>query len=551
MRPASASLLRFLIWALCVSQGLVYIVTTPLWEGWDEAFHYGYIQTLAETRSLPVYGDAILPNEVTASFEFAPLSYGANLNVDSRFTIFAEYWKLPPEERRRRAAQLRAIHGGDVPSTASQFQNYEAHQAPLYYVLASGVYSLFSTHDLLTRAFMLRLFSLLIGSLTIPIAFAMVGYAGTKRHLKTVPVLLVLLPLLYPTIARIANDSLGVPLFSALVLLVLRYFARSSTWKDAIGIGVILGLGLLTKAYFLTALPALGLIFLLAMFTGRTRGQFAAHGCSIVVLAIVIAGPWYARNYALYDNLSGMQEVTRTSDLSLLDRVAGVTRVEWSSSLWAMLRQHIWIGNTSLLALSRTTYRVGYLLIFLAILGAGKAVIAWLKLPIAEKKSIGSNPSMAILGIFYVFFVLGVLYHMLANYLLLGVPDGTGGWYLYAVIVPEIILLVRGLESLVGGRAAPASNVVLIAYALVANLVSLLCKTLPAYGGFIVPRFHLSHFLELYSPSGFRVLMENLALNKPGFVTPGVIAIALGVSLAFLVVSLVCVAYSRPTESGS
>ena len=113
-----------------------------------------------------------------------------------------------------------------------------------------------------------------------------------------------------------------------------------------------------------------------------------------------------------------------------------------------------------------------------------------------------------------------------------------------AVIVPEVILLVRGLESLVGVRYAAASNVVLIVYALAANLLSLLCKTLPSYGGFIIPRFHLSHFVALYSPSGLRVMLDNLAANKPAFVTPGIIGVTLGISLVVLVATLI---YARAT----
>jgi hypothetical protein len=130
------------------------------------------------------------------------------------------------------------------------------------------------------------------------------------------------------------------------------------------------------------------------------------------------------------------------------------------------------------------------------------------------------------------------------------VPDGTGGWYLYAVIVAELILLVRGFESLVGPRAALAGNVILIAYVLVANLVSLLCKTLPAYAGFFIPRFHLWHFSELYSPSGLRVMLRNLAVNKPSFVTPSVIGIVIGASLVLLALAVIC-AWRSETKSGS
>jgi hypothetical protein len=251
-----------------VSQGLVYIVSTPLWEGWDEAFHYAYVQGLVENRTLPVFGQSILSKEMTSSFAYAPVSYGANLNLDSNYTTHEDYWKLPRDERQSREARLRSIPNGERrlrPEPGLQFQNYEAHQAPLYYILAAPIYSLFSSSSLLTRVWMLRLFSLLAGSLTIPIAFSTVRYAGSGRHLTVIPLLLALLPLLYPTLGRIANDSLAVPLYSALVLLTLRYFARSCPTFDALALGAVLGLGLLTKAYFLTAVPALALIFLLAV----------------------------------------------------------------------------------------------------------------------------------------------------------------------------------------------------------------------------------------------------------------------------------------------
>ena len=104
---------KVLVWALCVSQGLVYIVSTPLWEGWDEAFHYAYVQGLVENRTLPVFGQSILSKEMTSSFSYAPVSYGANLNLDSKYTTHEEYWKLPRDERQSRETRLRSIPNGE------------------------------------------------------------------------------------------------------------------------------------------------------------------------------------------------------------------------------------------------------------------------------------------------------------------------------------------------------------------------------------------------------------------------------------------------------
>jgi hypothetical protein len=344
--------------------------------------------------------------------------------------------------------------------------------------------------------------------------------------------LVVLLPLLYPTIARISNDSLAVPLFSGLVLMVLRYFANGQTWREAIGIGVLLGLGLLTKAYFLTAIPALAVIFIVAWWGGRSRQRamgLLTHIIVIAILACAIAGWWYVRNYTLYGNVSGMQELTLTSDLSFADRLSAITRVQWFSSIRTMLKQHIWMGNTSLLALSRVTYQVGYGLILLAIVGAFKSQ--------RDRSAHPQVQGLAVLTAFYGFFVAGVLYHMLVNYVMVGVPDGTGGWYMYAVIVAEVLLVVHGMGSLFGTRAALGEGLLLL-YVFVANFVSLFCKSLPFYAGFFIPRFHFSHLLELYSPSGLKAMLTNLAVNKPSFVTPGIIGAAIAAYVILLVIAI-------------
>src|SRR5437867_483643 len=252
---------KFLLWLLCMSQGLVFIVSTPIWEGWDEAFHYSYIQGLVEHRSLPVYGRSFISTEITTSFENAPLSYATNLSVGRHYTTFEDYWKLPPEERRQREERLENIPAAkrvDFSDPRLGLFNYEAHQPPLYYLLCTAIYYCLSSAALSTRVFFLRLFSLVIGSLIILLAFSAAKTTYSQyRHVVLVPLLIALLPLFYGTVARISNDSLAVMLFSALVVLVLRYFRDSPTTPDAFRIGVVLGLGLLTIAYFLTALPAL------------------------------------------------------------------------------------------------------------------------------------------------------------------------------------------------------------------------------------------------------------------------------------------------------
>ena len=47
---------------------------------------------------------------------------------------------------------------------------------------------------------------------------------------------------------------------------------------------------------------------------------------------------------------------------------------------------------------------------------------------------------------------------------------------MYAAIIPEVILLIYGFEAIAGQKAAKVSNVILILYELVVDLLSAFCK---------------------------------------------------------------------------
>src|SRR6266849_352164 len=81
-----------------VLNAAAYSCLLPLWEGFDEGFHYGYVQLLSTTRSFPVLGQAFLTQEIRRSYELTPVSHylqpytGAPLN-------FGAYFALPRSER--------------------------------------------------------------------------------------------------------------------------------------------------------------------------------------------------------------------------------------------------------------------------------------------------------------------------------------------------------------------------------------------------------------------------------------------------------------------
>ena len=77
------------------------------------------------------------------------------------------------------------------------------------------------------------------------------------------------------------------------IRLPLRFVETPVLRERAVTVGVLLGLGLLTKAYFLTAIPATALIFLMPL-TGLRKPLWRPLGI-VLLVALSISGWWYTR----------------------------------------------------------------------------------------------------------------------------------------------------------------------------------------------------------------------------------------------------------------
>ena len=155
---------------LFLAHSLLFLTITPLWEGFDEPFHFGYVQSMGETLRLPVIGRTTLPPAVSESLRYAPVSYIVNRNLSNHFTDFQAYWSMSAAERGKRQDALRRIQlsAGSVDTGRSDvILNYEAQQAPAYYAVAALLLRSGIRNDLLTQVFILRALSLVFGSVAV------------------------------------------------------------------------------------------------------------------------------------------------------------------------------------------------------------------------------------------------------------------------------------------------------------------------------------------------------------------------------------------------
>jgi len=115
--------------------------------------------------------NGVVSNEINASLILAPLSRGMT-HITPPGVTRDVYRQLPVSERAEREQRLKSL----PPSLArepsiSEEPAYEASQPPLYYWLMAIRSAFLGNSSLLMRVWALRVISMLLGSLAIPIGF--------------------------------------------------------------------------------------------------------------------------------------------------------------------------------------------------------------------------------------------------------------------------------------------------------------------------------------------------------------------------------------------
>lgn len=443
-----------------VLSAFAYASLLPLWEGFDEPFHYAYVQTVARQKRLPVRKQSGISMEVRASLELAPASHVVARNLPF-VTTYADWFRLPDAERGRRRAALFSIPtelGNRIPDDGS---NYEAQQAPLAYLLIAPLDRLWAGAPLPERVWRLRLVS---GSVAIAAACLGIFVLAARLGLPGVwaawmAFLLLSSQMLYAAAAHITNDWLAIALAPWFFAAAAAYTRRPDARRGA-ALGTTLALGLLAKAYYLAFLPlALGL----AMW--KRRGAAA-----VVAPLILLAAPWYWRNWTLYGTVTGaLEAIVRHS---LWDIAGTLLRMPWATAVASSARRSLWTANNSFDTFSAATLNLMLLLALCAAVLSVRA--AWRKRP---------SPPEGVLLAGCLLFAGLVAYSTAALFLVFGEP-GLGGapWYTPTIFAALLGLLACGLSRT--GRAGRWLAVAMTAMWAYVMAATWWVKLIPLYGGY-------------------------------------------------------------------
>lgn len=260
--------------------GLLYATRTPAWQAPDEPAHYNYVRALVERGAFPI------------------LQSG---DYDQRYLEQIKAAKFPP----------------NMPIDSIR---YEAHQPPLYYLLAAPIY-MFARAANFDSILLLRYMNVALGVILSALAFLIFTRVfPTQPTLQLAGVgIIATLPMHLAMSAAINNDTLAEIVMATLLLLAL---ARAQGKLNdrrffALG-GIMYGLALLTKTTIYS-----GIVLLVVAEYAYRRIQFTRQNSGAARLAtrrlnrplltdaaktlaplfgisLALAGLWFARNALVY-----------------------------------------------------------------------------------------------------------------------------------------------------------------------------------------------------------------------------------------------------------
>jgi len=436
---------------------VLYSMLLPLWEGFDEPFHFGYVQQLANGKGLPDARSAHLSREVWEAILRVPASDPVKSNLPEVVT-YSEYFSWPLERRSGVQRSLRDIPR-DYRWQLSNAGNYEAHHPPLAYLLLAAPERLLAGISLPARVLILRLIAALAGAfLLFTATVALCSELSIGAAQRNVVLFCVLSSqMTWATLAHVANDWLAVPLAVWTLVFMMRG-ASSPTPANLAWASLILSAGLLTKAYFLALVPVLAGI---SAIRGRVRG-FVTHAA---VMAIC-AGPWYVRNYLLYHVVTGTQESRAGVGPSKV--FGAVFSLDWPGVVATSMRAALWTANNTF-----RSFSVGTMNLLVAVCTA--AFLLWIFSRHARRGSVVVAYCAA--------FTLAVAYAAVVVYVGTGNPLSTpSAWYAQVLVAPTLALLLLGTSRWPRvGKVSAIAIVLLFGYVLAATYVF---KLIPLYGGY-------------------------------------------------------------------
>jgi 4-amino-4-deoxy-L-arabinose transferase-like glycosyltransferase len=298
-------------------------IITPPFQGKDEVDHFAYVAQLAETGTLPNSTAAGSPYSPEQSLVMHELHY-----YEVRFTPATPAISTAAQQR----ALIEAVHAGES-TVGGGGAGIATPEPPLYYALQVIPYAL-GGGNILVRLQLMRLFSALLGALTVLLIFLFLREALPRvPWAATVGALCAALQPLFGFMSgSVTPDTMLYTVAAALFLCLARGFRRGLTRRLAVALGLLTAAGFLTKLNFAgLALGVFAGMVVLSVREARSRGW--GRGLRLLAIAAGI-GLVPVLLYALRNVLSGQSTFGEAS--GVIDVLASTSLFKELSYVWEM-----------------------------------------------------------------------------------------------------------------------------------------------------------------------------------------------------------------------
>ena len=411
--------------------GFLYLLTLPPWEGYDEAAHFSYIETMASELRPPQYGKDQLSERIINYAKEYPLPYTTVIPLDAPYLAGAmTYYAWG--NRNTKSLQVENL------------LNWQSQQPPFFYASMLPIYWATSSLGIKYQLVSFRAVSWSIAFLALLIsANAISRYFSKTKNLNPLYVFNtamawpIIVPEFFPEFARLGNDSFVFLLFSIIFSLILKASeSEIFTVKRAIAIGAISCLGMLTKSSFAPIFAAIIFsYFLLLLFK---RDQSARIFSSIVVMStlfLTLGLAWYYISWISGGSLTGLDDFNKTNATPLDILLALSNYSQLGIGLANTILTFAWGGTTS----------SAYPFVFLA----APLTLIILLITYGVIRAINRDSSLADLSsaMISIFFILSLVYYIGLKIVASDSGAGVPGWYIHTICPVLIYFLVYSLST--------------------------------------------------------------------------------------------------------
>ncbi len=364
---------------------------------------------------------------------------------------------------------------------------------PLYYIIAALPYRLFSSGDLLARAQTQRIFSLLMSSGIVIIAYliARLLFPTNAAMRLTIPTLVVFQPMITQITAVISVDGFYFFCYSLLILFGIMVLHNKFNWRYGLAIGVAFSIGFLTKPTLSGFAPIIALLVVYDFWRGKGRRKEIVLGTVVMGAAILILTSWWiVRSLRISDDLFYFNPVLEGHriiqnpyfDYTFLAHMVDYYRSVWGGIFVTWWAHFGWLDTP----LPPWVYSFLRLMTFAAIGGLTYWVIRnWQKRPSLSAWKNGDRSAPLVVWMFLALTLI-VPIVLLQGYDLTfwwqyGNGRGLQGRYWLGTVVPMLTFLTLGLLVWVPQRWQPAAHNVLRGGMVFLNFASLLVYVLPRF----------------------------------------------------------------------